>query len=156
VCSTAKREGNLLEGVVDLRAIVLHPTNGRTPPPTDRHAFKEPFPAEFPRQAGKREDTHGYYMCLVPRSALAVLEAMDDDLDAALIDQREKEAYPTLRNRGCEREAEGTEEEEEEDREGFESSADILCRHFPPFRMELQVGSSLLSSLSLSPRCCFF
>lgn len=102
------------------------------------HAFKEPFPAEFPRQAGKREDTHGYYMCLVPRSALAVLEAMDDDPDAALIDQREKEAYATLRNRGCEREGEGT----EEDREGFDSSAGILCRHFTPFRMELQAWES--------------
>lgn len=108
------------------------------------HAFKEPFPAQFPRQAGKREDTHGYYMCLVPRSALAVLEAMDDDPDAALIDQREKEAYhhhrhhPTLSRSGCEREVESA---EEEDREGFESAAGI-CRHFKPFRMELQAWES--------------
>lgn len=134
---------------------------------TNRHAFKEPFPAQFPRQAGKREDTHGYYMCLVPRSALAVLEAMDDDPDAALIDQREKEAYhhhrhhPTLSRSGCEREVESA---EEGDREGFESAAGI-CRHFKPFRMELQVGSSLLSSLlywwwwvavGCLVRCCFF
>ncbi|ELR20029.1 uncharacterized protein ACA1_113750 [Acanthamoeba castellanii str. Neff] len=103
-----------------------------------------PFPAQFPRQAGKREDTHGYYMCLVPRSALAVLEAMDDDPDAALIDQREKEAYhhhrhhPTLSRSGCEREVESA---EEEDREGFESAAGI-CRHFKPFRMELQAWES--------------
>lgn len=107
-------------------------------------------------------------MCLVPRSALAVLEAMDGDPNAALIDQREKEAYSALRNRGCEREAEGA----EEDREGFESSAGSSAGTSRPsgWSSRLVLLSSVVSLSHLSPswwrvavgclpvlwRCCLF
>jgi hypothetical protein len=106
-----------------------------------RHDFRTPFPTQFPSTARKREDTHNYWMCIVPRSSREVLAGMDRN--AALIDEREKEAYSTFVHHQRPYPAIGNREDEENmvGEQEFEFAA--VCKCYKPFQKEKEAWEAV-------------